>query len=79
MDESLPALHLKLLEMCHETVELVMFFPLNLLPPPCAFPTPAAILLSLIASQWIASAIRSYAVVVEMKGQIERVLIFVKL
>ena len=29
MDESLPALHLKLLEMCHETVELVMFFPLK--------------------------------------------------
>ena len=27
MDERLPALHLELLEMCRETVELVMFLP----------------------------------------------------
>ena len=68
--------------MCHETVELVMFFSLTLPATTlktCAFPAPAAILLSLIASQWFASAIGSYAVVVEMKGQIERVLTFVKL
>ena len=33
MDERLPAPHLGLLEMCRETVELVMLLPRNLLPP----------------------------------------------
>ena len=37
MDERFPALHLELLEMCRETVELVTLLPWNLLPPPWKF------------------------------------------
>ena len=37
MDECLPALHLELLEMCWETVELVVLLPRNLLPLPWKF------------------------------------------
>ena len=46
MDESLPALHLELLGMFRETVELVMLLPWNLQPPPALAP----ILFYLVAS-----------------------------
>ena len=46
MDESLPALHLELLGMFRETVELVMLLPRNLQPPPALAP----ILFYLVAS-----------------------------
>ena len=37
MDERLPAVHLELLDMCRERVELVMLLPRNLLSPPSKF------------------------------------------
>ena len=77
MDERLPALHLELLDIVRETVELVMFFleiSCHRLENSHLFCSSSSFVLldSLDYLERFACAFRSYAVVVETKGQIER-------